>query len=140
MNICSGCNKQESVCMCRSLSASINPDGTIKPEFLRSIKIVNKTQAERLKEIAEQSQEAKLAIAAKNFIEHARSKANQAAIEGRMETKIWLKETPWTKKEAERAALELEKDGFKCTVKDEVTAHYSNVDWASEDVLILNWE
>jgi hypothetical protein len=67
-------------------------------------------------------------------------RATQAAKQGNFSISLWLSDLGITKEAAELVAKELEQDGFKCTISNEITAHYSNTDYDTDDLLLISWE
>lgn len=67
-------------------------------------------------------------------------RATQAATQGNFSISLWLNDLGITKEAAESVVKELERDGFKCTISNEITAHYSNTDYDTDDLLLISWE
>jgi hypothetical protein len=130
-DICNGCGRDQSVCMC---SVSMGPEGVVHTR-------PNPTNlAGKLKIIARDSQYREHQIKTQRLVDQIIWRATQAAKRGDLKISIWLSDLGITKETAEMVAEELKRDGFKCTVSNEITAMYSNTDWDSDDLLLISWE
>jgi hypothetical protein len=67
-------------------------------------------------------------------------RATQAAKRGDLSISLWLSDLGITKESAELVSDELKREGFKCTVSNEITAWHSNTDCDSDDLLFISWE
>jgi hypothetical protein len=67
-------------------------------------------------------------------------RASQAAKRGDLSISLWLSDLGITKESAELVSDELKREGFKCTVSNEITAWHSNTDCDSDDLLFISWE
>jgi len=129
--ICSGCSRHVAVCVC---GVSIGPEGAVhyRP---------NPTNlAGKLKIVANNAKLEMIKIKTQRLVDQILWRATQAATRGDYSINIWLSDLGITKETAELVAKELERDGFKCAISNEITAQYSNTDWDSEDLLFVSWE
>ena len=130
-DICEGCSKHIAFCMC---CVSIGPEGAIRSR-------PNPTDlAGKLKIIAGEAKLQLHQVKTQRLVDQILWRATQAAKRGDLSISIWLSDLDITKESAELVAEELKRDGFKCTISNEITAHYSNTDWDSEDLLFISWE
>ncbi len=130
-DICDGCGRHPGVCMC---SVSMGPDG------VKSHRPNPTDLAAKLRIIASDAKSQFHQAKTQRLADQIRWRALQAAKRGDLKISLWLSELGITKESAELVAKELERDGFKCTVSDEITAMYSNTDWDSEELLLISWE
>lgn len=130
-DICSGCSRHLSVCMC---CTSISSEGTIttRPKPAKT--------ADKLRIIASNSKMENIKVQTQRLADQLVWRATQAAKQGDFSISLWLSDLGITKEAAELVAKELEQDGFKCTISNEITAWYSNTDWDSDDLLLISWE
>jgi len=130
-DICDGCSQHPAYCMC---SVSIGPEGATshrpKPAKLADKLRIISSDA-RIKAHQTQSQ---------SLADQVRWQSKEAAKQGKLSISIWFRDLDLTKELAEMVSRELERDGFKCTITNEITAQYSNTDWDSEDLLFVSWE
>lgn len=130
-DICSGCSRRVHFCMC---SVSVGPEGSVisRPNPAKL--------ADKLRIITGDAMVENHRIKTQRLADQLVWRATQAAKQGLFSISIWLRDLGITKEAAEMAAEELKRDGFKCTISDEVTAYYSNTDWDSENLLFISWE
>ena len=95
--------------------------------------------ADDLKKIADEVNAKKLDAATAALVAKLKIMANEQACLGGTKTSLWASQGNFSKYEAESAAKELEKFGFKCEVTDEITAQYSNTDYDSEYIITVSW-
>lgn len=130
-DICDGCGRHPGVCMC---SCSIGPEGA-------TINRPNPVNlAGKLRIIAGNSMIQNHQTKIQSVPDQIRHRAKRAADSGSLRLQIWLSEYNLTEEAAKLVASELERDGFKCELKDEITSMYSNTDWDSEYQLTVSWE
>lgn len=130
-DICSGCSRHPSVCMC---SVSFGSEGVISSRP-KPAKLVDK-----LRIITSNSKMEHARIQTQNLADQLVWRATQAAKQGNFSISLWLSDLGITKEAAELVAKELEQDGFKCTISNEITAHYSNTDYDTDDLFFISWE
>lgn len=133
-DICDGCGRHPGVCMC---SVSI---GAIGGEGIQVNRPNPTSLARKLRIIADDAKVQSHRIKTQRLVDQIIWRATQAAKRGDLKISIWLSDLGITKETAEMVAEDLKRDGFKCTVSNEVTAMYSNTDWDSEDLLLVSWE
>lgn len=130
-DICDGCSQHPAYCMC---SVSIGPEGVIssrpKPAKL----------ADKLRIISSDARIKMHQTKSQSLADQIRWQSKEAAKQGKLSISIWFSDLDLTKELAEMVSRELERDGFKCTITNEITAQYSNTDWDSEDLLFVSWE
>jgi len=130
-DICEGCSKHIAFCMC---CVSIGPEGATRSR-------PNPTNlAGKLRIIAGNSKMEHIKIQTQRLADQIVWRATQAAKQGNFSISLWLNDLGITKEAAELVAKELEQDGFKCTISNEITAHYSNTDYDTDDLLLISWE
>ena len=133
-DICDGCGRHPGVCMCGVSIGAIGGEGT-------QINRPNPTNlAKKLRIIADEAKIQSHRIKTQRLVDQFRWRALQAAKRGDLSISIWLSDLDITKETAEMVAEDLRRDGFKCTISNEVTAMYSNTDWDSDDLLLISWE
>lgn len=130
-DICDGCGRHPGVCMC---SVSMGPEG------VHSNRPNPVSMAGKLRIIAGDAKSQFHQAKTQRLADQLRWRALQAAKRGDLKISIWLSDLDITKETAELVAEELKRDGFKCTVSNEITAMYSNTDWDSDDLLLISWE
>lgn|SRR5574337_1184449 len=131
-DICDGCSQHPARCMC---SVSIGgPEGA---NFSRPNPA---KMADKLRIIASDARIQNHKIKTQRLVDQFRWRALQAAKRGDSSISIWLSDLDITKETAEMVAEDLRRDGFKCTISNEITAMYSNTDWDSDDLLLISWE
>ena len=130
-DICDGCSQHPAFCVC---SVSIGPEGA-SSNRPRPAKM-----ADKLRIIASDAKVQNHKVKTQRLADQLRWRALQAAKRGDLSLSIWLSDLDITKETAEMVAEELKRDGFKCTISNEVTAMYSNTDWDSDDLLFISWE
>jgi len=130
-DICDGCSRHPSVCMC---SVALSSEGAIvsRPQPAKT--------ADKLRIIAGDAKLQYHRIKTQRLVDQLLWRASQAAKRGDLSISLWLNDLGITKESAELVAQELERDGFKCTISNEITAQYSNTDWDSDDLLFISWE
>jgi len=130
-DICDGCSRHPAVCIC---SVSVGPDG------VSASRPQPAAMADKLRIIASDARIKEHQTMSQSLTEQVRFKAFAAAKQGKVSLHIWCGSQNISKEAAEMVARELERDGFKCTISHEITAHYSNTDCDSEDLLFVSWE
>lgn len=130
-DICDGCSQHPAHCVC---SVSIGPDG-VKSSRPRPAKL-----ADKLRIIASDAKLKEHQTKSQSLADQVRWQSKEAAKQGKLSISIWFRDLDLTKELAEMVSRELERDGFKCTITNEITAQYSNTDWDSEDLLFVSWE
>lgn len=130
-DICDGCSRHPAVCMCSTLISS---------ESVSISRPKPAKMADKLRIIASDAKIQFHQVKTQRLADQLRWRATQAAKRGDLSINIWLGDLDITKETAELVAQELERDGFKCTISNEITAMYSNTDWDSEDLLFISWE
>ena len=130
-DICNGCSRHPAFCMC---SVSVGPEGS----FSHRPNPVN--TAGKLKIIAGNAKMEQTQAQTQRLADQLVWRATQAAKQGNFSISLWLSDLGITKEAAELVAQELERDGFKCTISTEITAHYSNTDYDTDDLLLISWE
>jgi hypothetical protein len=130
-DICDGCSQHPAFCVC---SVSIGPEGasSCRPRPAK--------MADKLRIIASDAKVQNHKVKTQRLADQLRWRALQAAKRGDLSLSIWLSDLDITKETAEMVAEELNRDGFKCTISNEITAMYSNTDWDSDDLLFISWE
>lgn len=130
-DICNDCSKHVAYCMC---SVSFGPKGGNhhRPNPINL--------AGKLKIIANNAKLEMTTIKTQRLVDQIIWRATQAATRGDYSINIWLRDLGITKETADLVAKELEREGLKCAVSNEITAMYSNTDWDSEDILSISWE
>src|SRR5574338_847368 len=123
-DICNGCSSHPSVCIC---SVSIGPEGASfsRPRPAKT--------ADKLRIITNHSKMENVKVQTQRLADQLVWRATQAAKQGNFSISLWLSDLGITKEAAELVARELEQDGFKCTISTEITAHYSNTDYDTDD-------
>lgn len=113
----------------------IAPYGAI---FILEIKML----AKELKEKALLANKESIKNRANQLVDLIKEKAQIKAGWGKFAVDITLEQTPhyWKENEARAAGEELSKEGFVCSIDNNVTATYSNTDYDSETVLRVSWE
>lgn len=130
-DICDGCSQHPAYCVC---SVSIGPDG-VTSSRPRPAKL-----ADKLRIIASDARIKMHQTKSQSLADQIRWQSKEAAKQGKLSISIWFRDLDLTKELAEMVSRELERDGFKCTITNEITAQYSNTDWDSEDLLFVSWE
>ncbi len=130
-DICNGCSRHPAVCMC---SVSIGPEGVVssRPQPAK--------MADKLRIIAGDAKLQFHQAKTQRLVDQLLWRATQAAKRGDLSISLWLSDLGITKESAELVSDELKREGFKCTISNEITAHYSNTDWDSDDLLFISWE
>lgn len=130
-DICSGCSAHPSNCICMT---SIGPEGVTfsRPRPAKT--------ADKLRIITNHSKMENVKVQTQRLADQLVWRATQAAKQGNFSISLWLSDLGITKEAAEMVAKELEQDGFKCTISNEITAHYSNTDYDTDDLLLISWE
>ncbi len=130
-DICNGCSRHPAVCMC---SVSIGPEG------IASSRPKPATIADKLRIIASDAKYQLHQVKTQRLADQLLWRATQAAKRGDLSISLWLSDLGITKESAELVADELKREGFKCTISNEITAWYSNTDCDSDDLLFVSWE
>jgi hypothetical protein len=79
-------------------------------------------------------------VKTQRLIDQLRWRATQAAKNGVFSISLWLSDLGITKESAELVSDELKREGFKCTISNEITAWHSNTDCDSDELLFISWE
>jgi len=130
-DICDGCSRYPAVCMC---SVSLSSEGAVvsRPKPAKT--------ADKLRIIAGDAKLQFHQIKTQRLADQLLWRATQAAKRGELSISLWLSDLGITKESAELVSDELKRDGFKCTISNEITAWYSNTDCDSDDLLFISWE
>jgi flavodoxin len=115
-------------------SISIGPEGAV------SHRPAPAKMADKLRIMAVNAKRILLYVKTQRLVDQLLWRATQAAKRGDLSISLWLSDLGITKESAELVSDELKRDGFKCTVSNEITAQYSNTDWDSDDLLFISWE